>query len=171
MKYGNIKFCDTADGTGVRVTLFVSGCTTHCKGCHNPETWDFNYGKEFTEIETEEIITALNKEYISGLTLCGGDPFEKENQPVILDLLRKIRKNCPNKNIWSYTGKVLDRDLIKGGKYYTEYTDNILELIDVLIDGPFILSERNISLKFRGSDNQRIIDMKIYNTSKNIVTI
>ena len=160
MYYGNIKKYDIADGEGVRVTLFVSGCTNHCEGCFQPETWDFSYGKPYTEETEKEILEALNHEYIQGLTLLGGEPFEPENQRVLVGLLRKVRKTYPDKDIWSYTGFVYDRDLIPGGKRYTEVTDEMLDLIDVLVDGPFRMDLKDIALTFRGSSNQRVIDMK-----------
>ena len=159
MNYGNIKFIDTADGEGVRVSLFVSGCRNHCPGCFNQDTWDFNFGKEFTEVEENEIIEGCNKEYISGLTILGGEPLEPENQKGILSLVLKFKEMFPKKTLWMYTGYVLDKDLLPGQRKYVEgVTGLILDSIDVLVDGPFILAERNLSLKFRGSNNQRILD-------------
>ena len=159
MNYGNIKFIDTADGEGVRVSLFVSGCRNHCPGCFNQDTWDFDFGKEFTEIEENEILEGCNKEYISGLTILGGEPLEPENQKGILNLVLKFKEMFPKKTLWMYTGYVLDKDLLPGQRKYVEgVTGLILDSIDVLVDGPFILAERNLSLKFRGSNNQRILD-------------
>lgn len=159
MNYGNIKFIDTADGEGVRVSLFVSGCRNHCPGCFNQDTWDFDFGKEFTEIEENEILEGCNKEYISGLTILGGEPLEPENQKGILNLALKFKEMFPKKTLWMYTGYVLDKDLLPGQRKYVEgVTGLILDSIDVLVDGPFILAERNLSLKFRGSNNQRILD-------------
>lgn len=159
MNYGNIKFIDTADGEGVRVSLFVSGCRNHCPDCFNQDTWDFDFGKEFTEIEENEILEGCNKEYISGLTILGGEPFEPENQKVIVELIKKFKEKFPKKTLWMYTGYVLDKDLLPGQRKYVEgVTGLILDSIDVLVDGPFILAERNLSLKFRGSNNQRILD-------------
>ena len=159
MNYGNIKFIDTADGEGVRVSLFVSGCRNHCPGCFNQDTWDFDFGKEFTEVEENEILEGCNKEYISGLTILGGEPFEEENQKVIDELIKKFKEKFPKKTLWMYTGYVLDKDLLPGQRKYVEdVTGPILDSIDVLVDGPFILAERNLSLKFRGSNNQRILD-------------
>lgn len=159
MNYGNIKFIDTADGEGVRVSLFVSGCRNHCPGCFNQDTWDFDFGKEFTEIEENEILEGCNKEYISGLTILGGEPLEPENQKVIIELIKKFKKKFPKKTLWMYTGYVLDKDLLPGQRKYVEgVTGLILDFVDVLVDGPFILAERNLSLKFRGSNNQRILD-------------
>ncbi len=160
MYYGTLKTYDIADGEGVRVTLFVSGCTNACPGCFQPETWDFHYGQEYTEETEKQILEALDKEYIQGLTLLGGEPFEPANQKELVKLLRKVRRVFPDKDIWSYTGFVYDRDLVKGGKRYTEDTDEMLSYIDVLVDGPFRQELRNISLKFRGSENQRVIDLK-----------
>ena len=159
MYYGNIKKYDIADGLGVRVTLFVSGCTNRCEGCFQPETWDFHYGTLFTEDTVREILDALAPAYIQGLTLLGGEPFEKENQPELAALLRRVREACPHKDIWCYTGFVYDRDLVPGGRRYGEHTDEMLSKIDILVDGPFVLAKRNLMLRFRGSDNQRIIDM------------
>ena len=159
MNYSNIKYIDTADGPGVRVSLFVSGCRNHCKGCFNEVTWDFNYGEPFTEIEENEILEACDKEYISGLTLLGGEPFEEENQVVLVNLIKKFKERFPEKNIWAYTGYVLEKDLLPGQRKHVDgVTGLILDSIDTLVDGPFILAERNLSLKFRGSNNQRILD-------------
>lgn len=159
MNYSNIKYIDTADGPGVRVSLFVSGCRNHCKGCFNEVTWDFNYGEPFTEIEENEILEACDKEYISGLTLLGGEPFEEENQVVLVNLIKKFKERFPEKNIWMYTGYVLENDLLPGQRKHVDgVTGLILDSIDTLVDGPFILAERNLSLKFRGSNNQRILD-------------
>ena len=159
MNYSNIKYIDTADGPGVRVSLFVSGCRNHCKGCFNEVTWDFNYGEPFTEIEENEILEACDKEYIFGLTLLGGEPFEEENQVVLVNLIKKFKERFPEKNIWAYTGYVLEKDLLPGQRKHVDgVTGLILDSIDTLVDGPFILAERNLSLKFRGSNNQRILD-------------
>ena len=160
MHYGNIKQYDIADGEGVRTTLFVSGCTNCCKGCFQPETWDFNFGKPYTEETENRIMEMLADENIQGLTLLGGEPFEPENQRVLINLLRRVRKELPQKDIWSYTGFVYERDLIEGCRKHTEVTDEMLSLIDILVDGPFIEEKKNISLMFRGSENQRVIDMK-----------
>lgn len=160
MNYGEIKKCDIANGEGVRVSLFVSGCTHHCKGCFNSETWDFNFGKPFTADTEQEIIMALSHEYINGLSLLGGEPFEIQNQRVLLPFVQKVKKFFPDKTIWCYTGYTLDKDLIKGGKAYCECTDDMLECIDILVDGEFVESLKDVSLVFRGSSNQRIIDIK-----------
>lgn len=160
MYYGNIKTCDIANGEGVRTTLFVSGCTNQCKGCFQPETWDFCYGKPFTQETEEYIIKETDMEYVSGLTLLGGEPFEPENQRALVPFLRRFKEALPNKNIWAYTGFVYDRDLVPGGRKYTEVTDEMLSMIDVIVDGPFIEEQKNISLKFRGSENQRIIKLR-----------
>ena len=159
MYYGKINGTDVANGLGVRVSLFVSGCRNHCPGCFNQDTWDFDFGKEFTEIEENEILEGCNKEYISGLTILGGEPLEPENQKVIVELIKKFKEKFPKKTLWMYTGYVLDKDLLPGQRKYVEgVTGLILDSIDVLVDGPFILAERNLSLKFRGSNNQRILD-------------
>lgn len=160
MNYGNIKKYDIANGEGVRVTLFVSGCTNHCFNCFQPETWDFDYGQPFTNETLRELLEALRPDYIQGLTLLGGDPFELSNQEGLIELLREVKKQYPEKDIWSYTGFILDQDLLDGGRRHGPYTDEMLSYIDVLVDGPFIQDKKNISLKFRGSENQRVIDLK-----------
>ena len=159
MYYGNIKKCDIADGIGVRVSLFVSGCRHHCKGCFQPETWAFDYGKEFTSETKQEIIKALEPDYIDGLTLLGGEPFEPENQVTLYPLLREIRQIMPNKTIWCYSGYTFE-ELLGNAHPVTDITRKMLELIDVLVDGEFVQDLKNISLKFRGSSNQRILDVK-----------
>lgn len=160
MNYGEIKKYDIANGPGVRVTLFVSGCRHHCKGCFNAETWDFHYGNPYTEKTEKEILDALNHPYIAGLTLLGGEPFEPENQRELVKLLKKVREMYPKKNIWSYSGYVYDKDLISGGRAYTEVTDEMLSYIDVLVDGPFVEDLKDITLQFRGSSNQRILNLR-----------
>ena len=160
MNYGNIKKYDIADGPGVRVSLFVSGCTHHCKGCFNSETWDFDYGQPFTKETEEEIIEALKPVYISGFTLLGGEPFEPSNQKVLVGLLRRIRKEFPTLDIWCYTGYLYDVDLMEGGKVHTEVTDEMLSYINTIVDGEFIEEEKDLMLEFRGSRNQRIINLR-----------
>lgn len=157
MNYANIKNCDIADGPGVRVSLFVSGCRHHCKGCFNMETWDFHFGQPYTEETETEILRLLAPDYIQGFTLLGGEPFEPENQAVLVHLLKKIREQLPKKDIWCYTGYLYDVDLIKGGKVYTDVTKEMLSYIDVLVDGEFIEEEKDLALEFRGSRNQRIV--------------
>lgn len=162
MYYSAIKYCDIANGTGVRTVLFVSGCRNHCKGCFQPETWNFQNGKEYDESVENEILESLQPSYIAGLTLLGGDPFEEENQHGLIELLRKVKNQYPKKTIWAYTGYLLEVDLIPGGRKYTEVTEEMLSYLDVLVDGPFIEEQKNIMLKFRGSENQRLIDMNKY---------
>lgn len=159
MYYGAIKKFDVADGEGVRVSLFVSGCRNCCPGCFQPETWNFNYGKEFTADTIREILDALKPSHIQGFSLLGGDPFEEENQEVLIELLELIKETYPEKDIWCWTGYLYE-DLIEGGKKHTEYTDKMLKLTDVLIDGPFIQEKKNLMLKFRGSENQRLLHLK-----------
>ena len=159
MNYGTIKNYDIANGTGVRVSLFVSGCRHHCKGCFNSETWDFNYGNPYTKEVEAQILEALKPTYIQGFSLLGGEPFEPENQKELAGLLQKIKESYPEKNVWCYTGYLYDVDLIPGGKVYTEYTDQMLDCIDTLVDGEFIEAEKDLTLEFRGSRNQRILHL------------
>ena len=159
MRYGEIKICDIANGEGVRVTLFVSGCTHHCKGCFNPDTWDFDYGMPYTT-ETEESITdMLRPSYINGLTLLGGEPMEPDNQRALLSLVKRVKLLFPEKDIWCYSGYTFE-ELTEESRARCECTDELLSYIDVLVDGEFVEEKKNISLAFRGSENQRIIDLK-----------
>lgn len=160
MNYATIKYNDIANGLGVRTSLFVSGCTHYCKGCFNSEAWDFSYGKPFTEEVEKQIINSLSDDFNDGLSLLGGEPFEPQNQAVLAPFLKKVKKLFPNKTIWCYTGYVFEKDLLKSGKVKTAVTKDMLASIDVLVDGPFIEEQKNISLRFRGSENQRIIDVK-----------
>ena len=160
MNYCTVKKVDIADGVGVRCSLFVSGCTHHCPGCFNPETWDFTAGEPFGEEVQKELLETLSLPYICGLSLLGGEPFEPVNQRALLPFLLRVKELYPQKNIWCYTGYVYDRDLLPGGRAYCEATDPMLDLIDVLVDGPFVLAKKDISLKFRGSSNQRLIDLR-----------
>ncbi len=159
MHYGEIKNYDIANGEGVRVSLFVSGCTHHCKNCFNAETWDFNYGKPFTEETEDLLIEYLLHDYIDGLTVLGGEPFEPSNQSALLPFLKRVRQSLPNKTIWCYTGYLFDEELLNESRARCEYTDEMLSLIDVLVDGEFVQDLYDISLSFRGSSNQRIIDI------------
>lgn len=159
MNYGSIKNCDIANGEGVRVTLFVSGCTNRCEGCFQPETWDFNYGKPFTHETEEELLTLLKPDYINGLTLLGGEPFEPENQRTLLPFLKRVREVYPQKNIWAFTGFTLEELWSKEPHPRCEVTDDLLAQIDVLVDGRFVLTQKNIRLRFRGSENQRLLDL------------
>ena len=161
MNYGEIKKVDIANGTGVRVSMFVSGCTHHCKGCFNPETWNFNFGTEYTEQTEDELIEALSPGYIEGLSLLGGEPFEPENQKTLVKLLRRVKMELPEKNVWVYSGYLFEE--LTGKKESRAFTDTTLEMlsmVDVLVDGEFIEELKDISLKFRGSSNQRIIDVQ-----------
>ena len=160
MYYADIKSYDIANGEGCRVTLFVSGCTNRCKGCFQPETWDFHYGQPYTKDTEEYILNLLQNPHIEGLTILGGEPFEPFNQAELVNLLHIVKQKFPLKNIWCFTGFVYDKDLLKGQRKHTNATDEMLSYIDVLVDGPFILQQRNISLYFRGSRNQRVLDMK-----------
>lgn len=158
MFYGEIKNNDIANGDGVRVSLFVSGCRNHCNGCFQKQTWDFNYGKEFTNETKNEIIALLKPSYISGLSILGGEPFEEENQRCLAPFLKTVKEIYPKKNIWCWTGYIYEKDLLSpNGKKRCEVTDEMLKYIDILVDGPFIEENKNIMLKFRGSENQRIL--------------
>lgn len=160
MNYAGIKYCDIANGLGCRTVLFVSGCRNHCKECFQPQTWDFNYGEPFDEKIQKEIMDSLSPAYVKGLTLLGGEPFEPENQRELLPFVKQVKEKYPTKNIWAFTGYVYDKDLLEGQRKHTADTDRLLSLIDVLVDGPFIAEEKDIRLKFRGSRNQRVIDLK-----------
>lgn len=160
MNYGEIKKTDIANGRGVRVSLFVSGCTHHCPGCFNQETWDFGYGQEFTEETQEELLEALSPAYIAGLSLLGGEPLEPGNQRALLPFLRRVKEAYPQKDIWCYTGYLFDQELLVDGRPRCEVTDEFLGFLDVLVDGEFVQEKKNISLRFRGSENQRVIDVK-----------
>ncbi len=157
MNYANIKEYDIANGEGVRVSLFVSGCRHHCKGCFNAETWDFQFGEPYTKEIEDKIIELLKPAYIQGFSLLGGEPFEPENQTELVKLLRRIRETYPKKDVWCYTGYLYDVDLLKGGKVHTDVTEEMLSYIDVLIDGEFVEAKKDITLKFRGSSNQRVM--------------
>lgn len=160
MNYADIKRVDVANGPGVRVSLFVSGCTHKCKGCFNSVAWDFNYGIEFTEETIEKIIEYLRPSYIAGLSLLGGEPFEPENQEGLLPLLRKVKAIYPEKNIWCYSGYLYDVDIIDRMCEESEITKEIVSYIDMIVDGKFDESLKSLNIKFRGSTNQRIIDVK-----------
>ena len=159
MNYANIKTYSIENGTGVRVSLFVSGCTHHCKDCFNEQAWDFEYGNPFTADTENAVIEALAPDYMAGITLLGGEPMEPVNQRGLLPLLKRIRKELPQKTVWAYTGYVYE-DLLEGGRAHCEVTEELLSLCDILVDGPFIAEKKNISLRFRGSENQRIIELK-----------
>ena len=156
MNYATIKNCDIANGPGVRVSLFVSGCPPRCPGCFNEVAWDFAYGEPFTQEIIDRIIDMLRPAYIRGLTLLGGEPFEPQNQGAIVELLRQVKRELPEKSIWAFSGYLFDRDILSGRLGdCSEY----LSYLDVLVDGPFIEAKKNLSLRFRGSENQRLIDV------------
>ncbi len=159
MNYASIKKTDVANGPGVRVSLFVSGCTHHCKGCFNSETWDFHYGEPYTEEVEKEILAALSPDFIQGLTVLGGEPMEDANRPAVLGLLRKVRETYPKKDIWCYTGYEYEKDLQRWISEGKQDVEEILKCLDVLVDGEFVEEKKNLSLKFRGSENQRLIDI------------
>lgn len=169
MNYAGIKYCDIANGLGCRTVLFVSGCRNACKGCFQPETWSFDYGRVFDDAIKEEIYESLKPDYIRGLTLLGGDPFEEENQKALLPFAKEVKSRFPNKDIWAYTGYIYDKDLLIGQRKHTDDTDELLSCIDVLVDGPFIEDLKDISLKFKGSSNQRVIDMQSTLMSNDVV--
>ena len=157
MNYADIKRCDVANGPGIRVSLFVSGCTHHCKECFNPEPWDFNYGSPFTENEIEQIIEYMSPDYIKGITILGGEPFEHPNQQGLLPLLRRIRKVYPEKNIWCFSGYDFEKDILGRMLKEWEETEELLSYIDVLGDGEFMVDKKDLTLVFKGSSNQRTI--------------
>ena len=160
MNYATIKKRDIANGVGVRVSLFVSGCTHRCKNCFNKETWDFNYGEKFTEKTSDEIVELLAPDYVNGLSLLGGEPFEVLNQKELTKLLRRVKACYPQKDVWCYTGYLFDEHLLSNSRARCEFTDEMLSYIDILVDGPYIEEQKDISLQFRGSKNQRVIDVK-----------
>lgn len=159
MYYSNIKNCDIANGEGVRVSLFVSGCRIKCKGCFNQGTWNFKNGKEFTKDVEDSIIKMLEPYYISGLTILGGEPFEEENQAALLPFIKRVREAYPEKSIWMYSGYYISR-LLNGDKYVSGVTDKIFESIDVLVDGPYEEENKDITLQYKGSSNQTVWDLK-----------
>lgn len=160
MNYANIKKYDIANGPGVRVSLFVSGCTHHCPGCFNPETWDFNFGEPFDSDVINEILEALEPSYIRGFSLLGGEPFEYKNQTGLLPLLKEIRNRFPNKDIWCYTGYNLETDILEDMAKQWPETNEMLSYIDILVDGEFVEAKKDLALRFRGSSNQRIIQVQ-----------
>ena len=159
MNYATIKNCDIANGPGVRVSLFVSGCTHRCPGCFNEVAWDFAYGEPFTEQTIESIMNMMAPDYIKGLTLLGGEPFEPQNQSAIVELLRRIKAKYPDKSIWAYSGYLFDKDILAGRLGPWEITKEFLSYLDVLVDGPFVQAKKDLTLRFRGSSNQRLIDV------------
>lgn len=169
MHIGEIITADSANGLGIRVSIFVSGCTNRCKGCFQPQTWDFEYGRPYTPEIQDLIISELSKSYYDGLTILGGEPFEQSNQREIVKLIRRVRTELPDRNIWIYTGFTYDKDLVKGGCRYIECTDEILDNTDILVDGKFVEELKKITLKFRGSSNQRIIDMRKTRASGKVI--
>lgn len=157
MNYAEIKYCDIANGPGVRTSLFVSGCNHRCKGCFNEVAWDFNYGKPFTQNTIDDILISLAPDYIQGLTLLGGEPFEYDNQKALLPLLRQVREKYPHKDIWCFTGFLFDSEILEKMCPVREETRELLSYIDVLVDGRFVEELKNLNLKFKGSENQRTI--------------
>ena len=166
MNYATIKNCDIANGPGVRVSLFVSGCTHRCPGCFNEVAWDFDYGEPFTEAVMDRVLDMLRPSYVRGLTLLGGEPFEPQNQGAVVELLRRIKKEMPEKSIWAFSGYLFDKDILSGR---LGDTSEYLSYLDVLVDGPFVESKKNLSLRFRGSENQRLIDVPASLASGEIV--
>ena len=159
MNYAVIKNCDIANGPGVRVSLFVSGCTHRCKGCFNEVAWDFAYGEPFTQQTIDMILKMLAPAHIKGLTLLGGEPFEPQNQEPIVDLLRQVKEKYPEKSIWAFSGYLMDKDILAGRLGPWEVTEEFLRYLDVLVDGPFVEAKKDLTLRFRGSSNQRLIDV------------
>ena len=171
MHYGTVKDCDIANGDGVRVSLFVSGCTNHCEHCFQPQTWDFEYGQPFTDETEARILELLSPPYIAGLSLLGGEPFEPSNQRVLTPFLRRVRGKYPAKNVWCYSGFTLDELRTEGSYPRCEVTDEMLSLLDVLVDGRFVEELKDISLRFRGSRNQRLIDLNATRRTGEIVCL
>ena len=171
MNYATIKNNDIANGLGIRVSLFVSGCTHHCKGCFNSVAWSFDYGNPFTKEIQNQILSLLDKPYIKGLTLLGGEPMEPQNQVEIIKLLRQVKQKFPQKDIWCYSGYTLEELRDTNNRSRTSFTDEILSLVDVLVDGKFEEEKKNFKLKFRGSSNQRLINMKQTQIEQKIVLL
>ena len=160
MNYAAIKTYDIANGPGVRTSVFVSGCTRHCKECFQPQTWDFDFGEPLTPEVTDYLLQTLAPPEIAGLTVLGGEPFEPRNQAGVLALLETVRAAYPQKSIWAFTGYLLDEELLAGKVGDAATVQKMLALLDVLVDGPFVIEKKNLTLRFRGSENQRLIDMK-----------
>ena len=171
MNYAEIKYCDVANGPGVRTSLFVSGCSHHCPGCFNEIAWDFNYGKPFTQDTIDSIIESLKPDYIQGLTLLGGEPFEYSNQKGLLPLVRQVREVLPQKDIWCFTGFLFDKDIIENMCKRWKETNELLSYIDVLVDGRFVEELKNLNLKFKGSENQRTILVNESLKSGNVILL
>ena len=159
MNYATIKPVDIANGPGVRVSLFVSGCRHHCKGCFNAQAWDFEYGEPFTEEVWQKIFSALDHDYMEGITLLGGEPMEPEKQAGLLPFLKELKKRFPQKTIWCFAGYDFEKDILGRMMKESEVTRELVPLLDVLVDGKFVEDLKNLSLKFRGSENQRILDV------------
>lgn len=159
MNYATIKKTDVANGPGVRISLFVSGCTHHCKGCFNPETWDFQYGQLYTQETENMILQTLNQNYIRGISILGGEPFEESNRGTIIELLQKVKAQFPQKDIWCYSGYHYENDMLRWIKEGKRDVLILLQLLDVLVDGEFTESQKNLRLPFRGSENQRLINV------------
>ena len=171
MYYGEIKDCDVANGEGVRVTLFVSGCTNHCEHCFQPQTWAFDYGQPFTEETEERILSLLSPSYVNGLALLGGEPFEPENQRALLPFVRRVKAAYPEKTVWAFSGFTYEELLTEGSHPRCEATDGLLNLLDVLVDGRFVEELKDISLRFRGSSNQRLINLNATRESGNMTLL
>lgn len=171
MHYGEIKDCDIANGEGVRVSLFVSGCTNRCEHCFQPQTWAFDYGQPFTEETEAQILSLLSPGYINGLTLLGGEPFEPENQRTLLPFVRRVKAAYPEKNVWAFSGFTYEELLTEGSHPRCEATDELLSLLDVLVDGRFVEALKDISLRFRGSSNQRLIDLNATRETGSVVLL
>lgn len=159
MNYATIKNCDIANGPGVRVSLFVSGCTHRCKGCFNEVAWDFDYGQPFTRQTVDSILDMLKPPHIKGITLLGGEPFEPQNQPALVELLRQMKEKYPEKSVWVFSGYLFDKDILPGRLGDPSVTKEFLSYVDVLVDGRFVEEKKDLTLRFRGSSNQRIIDV------------
>ena len=160
MNYANIKYNDIANGEGIRVSLFVSGCTHHCKNCFNKVAWDFNYGNEFTVDIENKILKAMEPEHINGLTLLGGEPMEPANQKGLLNFVKKVKQTYPNKTIWCYSGYLFDEELLKPSRAHCSWTRELISYFDIMVDGKFVEELKDITLRFKGSSNQRVIDVQ-----------
>ena len=169
MNFGEVKYCDIANGEGVRTSLFVSGCTHRCPGCFQPQTWDFSFGRPFTREAADAIVESLAPAYVDGLTVLGGEPMEPANQRALLPFLERVKAECPGKTVWMFSGDAYEELVRDGSPRRTEATDALLACVDVLVDGAYDEALHDVSLRFRGSSNQRVIDLATTRAAGHVV--